>query len=102
MSRIDTVPVASDYQLLCERLSVALVHRPPSTRPTSSPLHTVGRSMRLRSASLGPAAAAAVIALSGPALAKEYPIGEPKLASGMEVAAVYLQPVEMDPPGMML
>ena len=59
--------------------------------------------MRLRSASLGPAAAAvAVIALSGSALAKEYPIGEPKLTGGMEVAAVYLQPIEMDPPGIML
>lgn len=34
--------------------------------------------------------------------AAEYPIGAPQLASGMEVAAVYLQPVEMDPPGMML
>ena len=34
--------------------------------------------------------------------AAEYPIGEPKVFSGMEVAAVYLQPIEMDPPGMML
>ncbi|OWV97586.1 hypothetical protein ATY81_09225 [Rhizobium sp. R72] len=33
--------------------------------------------------------------------AAEYPIGEPKVFSGMEVAAVYLQPIEMDPPGMM-
>jgi periplasmic iron binding protein len=35
------------------------------------------------------------------ASAKEYPIGEPKEQDGMEVAAVYLQPIEMDPPGMM-
>ena len=35
------------------------------------------------------------------AAAKEYPIGKPQKVSGMEVAAVYLQPIEMDPPGMM-
>ena len=33
--------------------------------------------------------------------AKEYPIGEPQACAGMEVGAVYLQPIEMDPPGMM-
>lgn len=31
----------------------------------------------------------------------EYPIGKPQVKNGMEVAAMYLQPVEMDPPGMM-
>ncbi len=35
------------------------------------------------------------------AQAKEYPIGKPKSVAGMEVAAVYLQPVEMEPAGMM-
>ena len=40
-------------------------------------------------------------ALTGPAAAKEYPIGKPKTVAGMEVAAVYLQPIEMEPPGMM-
>ncbi|HEX8078476.1 MAG TPA: iron transporter [Chthoniobacterales bacterium] len=35
------------------------------------------------------------------AQAKEYPIGKPQTQSGMEIAAVYLQPIEMDPPGMM-
>jgi uncharacterized protein involved in high-affinity Fe2+ transport len=35
------------------------------------------------------------------ATAKEYPIGEPQQCAGMEVGAVYLQPIEMDPPGMM-
>lgn len=40
-------------------------------------------------------------ALAFPALALEYPIGEPAEQGGLEVAAVYLQPVEMDPPGMM-
>jgi periplasmic iron binding protein len=35
------------------------------------------------------------------AIAKEYPIGKPQEKAGMEIAAVYLQPIEMDPPGMM-
>jgi len=35
------------------------------------------------------------------ALALETPIGKPQKQAGMEVAAVYLQPVAMDPPGMM-
>ena len=33
--------------------------------------------------------------------AREYPVGEPQQCAGMEVGAVYLQPIEMDPPGMM-
>lgn len=33
--------------------------------------------------------------------AVEYPAGDPHLIAGMEIAAVYLQPIEMDPPGMM-
>jgi uncharacterized protein involved in high-affinity Fe2+ transport len=36
-----------------------------------------------------------------PALALEYPIGVPQQRVGMEIAAVYLQPVEMEPEGMM-
>lgn len=35
------------------------------------------------------------------AQAKEVPIGEKKEVAGMEVAAVYLQPIEMEPAGMM-
>jgi uncharacterized protein involved in high-affinity Fe2+ transport len=35
------------------------------------------------------------------AYAAEYPIGKPANINGLEVAAVYLQPVEMDPAGMM-
>ena len=38
---------------------------------------------------------------TGIAGALEYPAGQPQIAAGMEVAAVYLQPIEMDPPGMM-
>ena len=33
--------------------------------------------------------------------ALEYPIGTPQQRFGMEIAAVYLQPVEMEPDGMM-
>lgn len=45
----------------------------------------------------------AVAAFGLTAVAKEYPIGKPQKvdAAGMEVAAVYLQPIEMEPPGLM-
>lgn len=33
--------------------------------------------------------------------AAEYPIGKPQIQSGMEVSAVYLQPIKMEPDGMM-
>ncbi|WP_374352242.1 iron transporter [Chitinimonas sp.] len=39
--------------------------------------------------------------LCSTAQAKEYPIGKPQKAGGMEIAAVYLQPVKMEPDGMM-
>ncbi|WP_312571971.1 iron transporter [Stutzerimonas balearica] len=45
--------------------------------------------------------ATATLLLAPLAQAKEYPIGEPQQCGGMEVGAVYLQPVEMDPAGMM-
>jgi periplasmic iron binding protein len=46
--------------------------------------------------------AALVVALmASGALAKEIPIGEEQHPPGMNVGAVYLQPIEMDPPGMM-
>jgi uncharacterized protein involved in high-affinity Fe2+ transport len=38
---------------------------------------------------------------AGPAFAKEYPIGKHVNQAGLDVGAVYLQPIEMDPPGMM-
>ena len=43
----------------------------------------------------------ALLALGSLASAKEIPIGKPKIVAGMEVGAVYLQPVEMAPAGMM-
>ncbi|AZY48710.1 iron transporter [Bordetella avium] len=45
--------------------------------------------------------AAAAMTISGATMAAEYPIGKPVEKGGMEIGAVYLQPVEMDPPGMM-
>ena len=50
--------------------------------------------MRLTSLSL-------LLAFSLPALAVEYPIGAPQNRNGMEIGAVYLQPVLMEPDGMM-
>jgi periplasmic iron binding protein len=38
---------------------------------------------------------------SGLCLAAEYPAGDPVFANGMEIGAVYLQPIEMEPAGMM-
>jgi len=42
-----------------------------------------------------------LLLLAPKAHAKEYPIGEPQLCPGLEVGAVYLQPIEMAPAGMM-
>ena len=52
---------------------------------------------------LAPATLAFALLVSGTglALAAEYPAGDPVIANGMEVAAVYLQPIEMEPAGMM-
>ncbi|MGN6651962.1 iron transporter, partial [Trinickia sp.] len=47
----------------------------------------------------GVAAVAAMTALA--ASAAEYPIGKPQVQGGMEIGAVYLQPITMDPEGMM-
>ena len=46
-------------------------------------------------------AAASLLAVTGAAMAKEVPIGPHVTRNGLEVVAVYLQPIEMDPPGMM-
>lgn len=43
----------------------------------------------------------ALLAAPAAALAAEYPIGAPVLDHGLEIAAVYLQPIEMAPAGMM-
>ena len=46
-------------------------------------------------------AALGVCCIASGVSAKEYPIGEAQEKEGMKIAAVYLQPIEMDPPGMM-
>ncbi|CAD5200347.1 iron transporter [Pseudomonas sp. FEN] len=43
----------------------------------------------------------ALLLLTPLAQAKEYPIGAPQQCPGLEVGAVYLQPIEMAPAGMM-
>jgi uncharacterized protein involved in high-affinity Fe2+ transport len=43
----------------------------------------------------------AALGSSAPALALEYPIGKPQIRAGIEVTAVYLQPISMEPAGMM-
>lgn len=45
--------------------------------------------------------AACSASLATAAFAVEYPIGTPQQRNGMEIAAVYLQPIEMEPTGMM-
>lgn len=42
-----------------------------------------------------------LFAVSSAALAMEYPAGEPQQCAGMDIAAVYLQPIEMTPSGVM-
>jgi hypothetical protein len=44
---------------------------------------------------------AGAVGIGWPATAKEYPIGTSQEKNGMEIGAVYLQPIEMDPPGVM-
>lgn len=56
--------------------------------------------MRFRLSAVA-AASIIVFAMAPAAFAKEYPIGKPVMKNGMEIAAVYLQPIEMEPTGMM-
>src|SRR5689334_24068856 len=64
---------------------------------------TLGRLLAMRALHpLAPWLLPAVAAFAaGSACALEYPIGKPQIRAGMEVAAVYLQPVAMEPTGMM-
>ncbi|MFT4097887.1 MAG: iron transporter [Rhodoblastus sp.] len=45
--------------------------------------------------------ACALALVATAATAKEIPIGAPQAQAGMNIAAVYLQPIEMEPEGMM-
>jgi uncharacterized protein involved in high-affinity Fe2+ transport len=53
------------------------------------------------SSALKTLAALSVLSAALSAQALEYPIGTPHQRFGMEIAAVYLQPVVMEPEGMM-
>ncbi|MFC0284170.1 iron transporter [Camelimonas abortus] len=63
-------------------------------------LSSVASCLRAPVARLSLAAAVALAAVSA-ATARETPVGKPQMQAGMEIAAVYLQPVEMEPAGMM-
>ncbi|WP_109481344.1 iron transporter [Paraburkholderia sp. C35] len=56
--------------------------------------------MRVSSILSGGVAALAAVAMMS-ASAAEYPIGKQQIRGGMEIGAVYLQPITMDPEGMM-
>jgi uncharacterized protein involved in high-affinity Fe2+ transport len=56
---------------------------------------------RSPSSKLSALALAGLLGATLSAAAKEYPIGKPQTKAGLEVAAVYLQPIEMEPAGMM-
>ena len=56
--------------------------------------------MQISSLVRGGAAAFAVLA-AWSVTAAEYPIGKQQIQNGMEVGAVYLQPISMEPEGMM-
>ena len=57
--------------------------------------------MSLNKRKLAIGALLALTGMPGIAAAVEYPIGTPQQQYGMEIAAVYLQPIEMEPEGMM-
>ena len=67
------------------------------TKQASAPITPA----RCRRAAWAAAFGAALLLAAGAAQALEYPIGKPQIRDGMEVAAVYLQPIAMEPPGMM-
>jgi len=88
-----------------------VLESPPSCRPFLMPFSVRAETPRPmcplrivpRRASAMFASAVAVVTLgsTAPAFALEYPIGKPQIRAGMEVIAVYLQPVSMEPAGMM-
>src|ERR1700722_15340563 len=59
-----------------------------------------GVSMRVSSFLRGGVVAIAAVAAVS-ATAAEYPVGKQKIQGGMEIGAVYLQPITMEPEGMM-
>jgi len=57
--------------------------------------------MQFKSTPYRLAAVLAGVALTPAAVALEYPAGKPQIRNGLEVGVVYLQPVPMEPAGMM-
>jgi periplasmic iron binding protein len=55
----------------------------------------------MRIAVLPVATAIHLVFTSMGAFAGEFPIGKPEVTEGLEIAAVYLQPIEMEPSGLM-
>jgi uncharacterized protein involved in high-affinity Fe2+ transport len=56
---------------------------------------------KLVAALTGPLLLSSLLLFAPAASALEYPIGSPQNAAGMEIAAVYLQPIDMEPEGHM-
>jgi uncharacterized protein involved in high-affinity Fe2+ transport len=56
---------------------------------------------RFAAAIAGSLLLSSLLLFASPASALEYPIGAPQNAAGMEIAAVYLQPIDMEPEGHM-
>jgi periplasmic iron binding protein len=71
----------------------------PDKEPIITPAPTRRRAGRFHHLLAVAALAASLVASA--ALALETPIGRPQIQAGMEIAAVYLQPVPMEPAGMM-
>jgi uncharacterized protein involved in high-affinity Fe2+ transport len=59
------------------------------------------RIVPLQASSMLASALVVTLGSTAPAFALEYPIGKPQIRAGIEVSAVYLQPVSMEPVGMM-
>src|SRR4029077_8321198 len=78
-------------RLVCEAAACA------ETPTPMSPFRIVPRPASAMLAS----ALVATLGSTAPAFALEYPIGKPQIRAGIEVSMVYLQPVSMEPDGMM-
>ena len=76
-------------------------HSVPGRAPDEEPMNRTepSRHRTARGCRLWPAAALAAVLCASPAMGLETPIGKPQKHAGMEIAAVYLQPVAMEPDG---
>jgi uncharacterized protein involved in high-affinity Fe2+ transport len=84
--------------------TISLLDRLPAilNNANHSYLHSLTEASMSRFAQIGVSALFSLAILASPAAqALEYPIGTPHNVAGMEIAAVYLQAVEMEPEGHM-